>query len=397
MKEIVKRIIRYFGEYVLRGLDRVLVALVPVTIDDNRIVLLRLDNIGDFVLWLDAARQIRDYYHDKKITLFANQAFSALAQAIPYWDEVVPVDVRKMKSNPAYRWRLLCYIRGLGAMRVINPVFSRVFLVGDSMVRASGARYRIGSVGDLANITVRQRQIAMNWYTTLLPAKATAMHEMERAAEFVTGLTGSLSHVGVGHIPPVAASVERLIPDDEYVVIFPGASWVGRMWPTEKFVACAEQVYAIYGLKAVVCGGPDEMKIGEAIAVGITTHQVTDLTGRTTLLELVEVVRRSKLLISNETSAAHLAASVNTPSICITGGGHYSRFIPYPVNVTGCKPLPVIHRMDCFGCDWKCSREYNAGDAVPCVAHIEVDDVLEAVALLAAETTSSVRPVDMNL
>lgn len=371
--------IRLLGEYVLRGLDRLLVLITPVAIDNNRIVLIRLDNIGDFVLWLDAARQLRNYYQDMKITLIANQGFSELAMALPYWDDVIPVDVRKSTRNIVYRWRLLCHIRKLGALRVIHPVFSRVFLVGDAIVRASGAGSRIGSVGDLNNCSARQRRVANRWYTTLLPATSSPIPEMERTAEFMSGLTGYTTHVGVGYIPPLAQLTPVVDSDDEYFVLFPGASWVGRMWPAENFARCANWLYEKYGLKAIICGGPSEEWLGEIIVSGVSTHRVTDLTGRTTLVDLIEVLRGAKFLISNETSAVHLASSVGTPAVCILGGGHYGRFLPYPDGVNGCKPNPVIHRMDCFGCDWTCRHDYDAAGPVPCIAGIRVDDVIESV------------------
>lgn len=51
------------------------------------------------------------------------------------------------------------------------------------------------------------------------------------------------------------------------------------------------------------------------------------------MLELAKLISESELLISNDTSAIHIAAAVNTHFICITNGNHYGRFFPYPNEV----------------------------------------------------------------
>jgi ADP-heptose:LPS heptosyltransferase len=80
--------------------------------------------------------------------------------------------------------------------------------------------------------------------------------------------------------------------------------------------------------------------------------------------------------VGNETSATHIAVAVGTPSICLLGGGHFGRFVPYPDGVGGTIPVPVHHAMDCFGCDWHCTQPHRDGDPAPCIAAIAVDSVV---------------------
>jgi ADP-heptose:LPS heptosyltransferase len=103
------------------------------------------------------------------------------------------------------------------------------------------------------------------------------------------------------------------------------------------------------------------------------------LAGKTSLPEFVEVIRQARLLISNETSAVHIAAAVKTPSVCILGGGHFGRFLPYPEKVVNCKPVAVFKKMACFGCNWKCNQPHNVNGCVPCIEQIEMPDVISAV------------------
>ena len=96
--------------------------------------------------------------------------------------------------------------------------------------------------------------------------------------------------------------------------------------------------------------------------------------------DLVELIRASRLLIGNETSAVHIAVAVDTPSVCILGGGHYGRFMPYEL-ADGDAPRPAVamHKMPCFGCDWRCSQPHQPGKAMPCIAAVSVADVVNAI------------------
>ena len=76
----------------------------------------------------------------------------------------------------------------------------------------------------------------------------------------------------------------------------------------------------------------------------------------------------------------HIAAAVKTPSVCILGGGHFGRFLPYPKNLLGqCEQIVVYKKMDCYGCNWNCVYTKRRNEVVPCVQQIDVDMVIKAV------------------
>ena len=59
----------------------------------KHIVLIRLDAIGDFIIWLDSAKEFRVIYPSERIVLIANSSWASLAKTMPYWDEVLPLDL----------------------------------------------------------------------------------------------------------------------------------------------------------------------------------------------------------------------------------------------------------------------------------------------------------------
>jgi len=342
------------------------------------VLVIRLDAIGDFIIWLDAAKEIRRTYPGKKITLLANEAWADLATHFDYWDEVIPCSLKDLINKPLYRWKMLRRIRKAGYDIVIQTQFSRVFLACDSTVRATGARERIGSMGDMANITPHQKRISDRWYTRLLPAFENPLMEVERNAEFIRGLTGNSFEPRISLIPPLLELPSRCSLDRPYWIVFPGASAIIRQWPVDRFASLIDRVADQYGIVPVLCGAPSERLLCAEVALHARA-ECLDYSGQTLLPELIEVVRHARFLVGNETSAVHIAAAVGTPSVCILGGGHYGRFMPYPDHLEGVKPLVAMSRMDCFNCNWVCEHTDNRDEPYPCITGVSVEQVMAMV------------------
>ena len=343
---------------------------------DANLVLIRLDNIGDFILWLDTAKEYRRLYPDQKITLIANVAWADFAQNFPYWDEIWPIQPHTFVRNLFYRLSFLRRMRQAGFHTAIQPTFSRGLMHGDSLIRASAAQYRIGFDGDLAIISAKEKAQSDRWYTLLLPTSPQPMMELERNAEFISHLAGAPHRASLPHIPVLQALPEDLQPNAEYFILFPGASWTGRQWPASAFAELLVQLERQFAWKAVLCGSPAEARLCAEIVSTSGQADCINLAGRTSLAELTELIRGARLLVGNETSAIHIAAAVATPAVCILGGGHYGRFMPYSVALSGIKPVVATYQMSCYMCNWRCTQSYKAGSSVPCISQINVATVV---------------------
>ena len=136
------------------------------------VLLVRQDAIGDFIMWLDTAKEFRQLFPAKKykIILIGNASWCGLADEFPYWDQVLPIDSKKFKSFSGYRWGLLRKIKNMRAHIAIQPTFSREFYNGDTIIRASTALKKVGSVGDMSNRNWLKKIISDHWYTELVTA-----------------------------------------------------------------------------------------------------------------------------------------------------------------------------------------------------------------------------------
>ena len=355
----------------------------------QKILIVRLDAIGDFILWIEAAKELRRLYpkYTYSITLLGNKLWSDLATDLDVFDEIWSLDKPKFFKNIAYRLSMLLKVRKAGFSTAIQPTYSREFAYGDLIINASSAHERIGSEGDASNINLWQKRISDRWYTRLISLPH-GDNTLIGNAEFMRGL-GSVNFKAGIPVLPVSVKVPLGINDRKYYVIFPGAGAVTRQWPIENFKNLVNRIYRKTGLVGLVCGGGGEELLGEELE-NHSEVPLLNYVGKTSLRELVAIIAGAQFLVSNETSAVHIAAAVSTFSVCILGGGHFGRFLPYHLEEETCKPLPVavIHEMECFGCNWQCRYCSNSETVAPCISQVTVNDVWSVVARVISASAS---------
>lgn len=347
----------------------------------KRILIVKPDAIGDFILWLDSAKELRKLFSPDsyEILLLGSNVWAPIAERLSYFDEVWSLDKQKFISNPVYRCKMLNKIRQAGIDTVVHFIFSREFLYGDAIVRISGAENRIGFQGDCSNIGSWLKYFSDKWYTQLIPIESNCLMELERNAEFVRRLGLKEFNAGI----PSLCIIDGLQSDDnknDYYVLCPGAGLGSRQWPLSNYKDLSEIIYHETGWNGIICGGLGEEHLGDFLVRNSKTP-LKNIIGKTSLEELISLIANARILIGNETGAVHIAAAVSTPSVCILGGGHFGRFIPYPVDIETNKPKPiaVFHKMDCFNCNWKCIYGIASNEVFPCLKDVSVDSVWNAV------------------
>ena len=343
------------------------------------LLLIRQDAIGDFVMWLDTAKQYCNLYPQDKyrIVLVGNAVWFDLAKGLPYWDEVLPINTKKFKTFSRYRSNILRQVRNLGAKIAVQPTFSREFYHGDSLIRASNAFHKVSSVGDMSNRNWLKKALADKWHTILIPASTQTMTELERNAEFFSGLSGKPCKILYPKldIPQIETSTNWA--KREYYVLFPGVSAALRQWPVESFAEIANRIYEGTGLDGVLDGAPNEKYLAKSIQD--LSKAPLEWAG-TRLCELPELLKYAKFVVSSETSAVYVAAAVETPVICVLGGAYFGRFLPYPESAGPDIVLKTVtYPMPCFGCNADCVYELDKNEPAPCISNISVDAVWQEV------------------
>jgi len=359
-------------------LDGVVIGLVKSAELQRRVLIVRTDAIGDFVLWSNAGRELCADYKKQgfSVVLLGNIVWAQWASDLGLCDEVWALDTNRFVGDLQYRWSWLLRICRAGFAKVVHPVHSRTFLVGDTLVRATKAPERVAPEGDRSNCAVWQKRWSDRWYSRLISETSPQAMELLRHAEFMRSLGFSNF---TARAPVVTRSkVESLggLSSRPYAVLVSGAGENRKCWSAENFGEIGRRLDCC-GFEVVLAGGQTDRQRAH-IVMKYLGGKAIDCVGKTSLAELAELLRNAMVVVANDTSAVHIAAAVGTPVLCILGGGNYGRFLPYAVeeqNSHGTTPYVVVQPMPCFDCNWQCIYPRKHAEAVKCISDISVEQV----------------------
>jgi heptosyltransferase-2 len=130
-------------------------------------------------------------------------------------------------------------------------------------------------------------------------------------------------------------AVQRRWPQNGSSPIFglnPGAEYgPAKRWPKERFIAAAVEIHKQTNCRWIIFGGKSDVELANEIAgqikSAVSSHgqdssenpAVLNLAGVTTLRELCVLLKTCRLLLTNDTGPAHLAAAVGTPVVVLFG------------------------------------------------------------------------------
>ncbi|MBD3425770.1 MAG: hypothetical protein GF409_00905 [Candidatus Omnitrophica bacterium] len=166
--------------------------------------------------------------------------------------------------------------------------------------------------------------------------------------------------------------VDSLIDPDwkRVVVISPGAKSHLKRWDARKYARLADRIISDLMCRVLITGNEDDTETVTDVVSHATTS-VKDLCGKTSIGALAELMRRSDLVISNDSAPLHIASAVNAATIAIFGPSDERRYGPLSDKSRVIKP-----EVPCRPCEAAlCRRGAEAG----CITDISVDKVLEEV------------------
>jgi len=366
----------------------------PISRPRRGALVVRMDGIGDMVLF----RRSLDHYVEalglqpEDITVLGCDSWRGIAGDIFGGTRVITIDEHAFARRPFYRFKVALMVRKLAPEVVLCDSYFRRALMADSLVWLTGAPKTVVSLPHVSRRVRPEFSYYLGQVSEVIDTGPYPTHEVVRHARFVSALAGRT----IDPSPPVVNWPDRRPTFAEngtaYAVLTPGSNEPGRRWPFAGYVALARRLRS-RGLRVAVVGKPDERYDAEALAALVQEDGVEDFTGRTTLADLMDLMKHADLVVSNDTGPAHLAIALGTPTVVVIGGGHFESFVPYPEGVRPAHARFVHHEMECYHCFWLCHKREDARDSFPCVAAVGEDGVWDACGeLLGAGRAESGEP-----
>ena len=101
------------------------------------------------------------------------------------------------------------------------------------------------------------------------------------------------------------------ITPGELIAFHPGASDAVKLWPAASFARLAEDLTRRYAAKIVLIGGPETGGIAAEI-ISSSKVSILDMTAKTTVGQMAGILRRCRLLVSNDSGPLHVGAAAGT-------------------------------------------------------------------------------------
>jgi len=351
----------------------------------RRILLMKLDHIGDFMLGIPAFRLIRDSFPRAEITFLCGSWNRELAERSGLFDRTVCLNAVPEISGSVKGFFLS---RGILVALAQLPEFDiavdvRAEADSREILNHIRAGYKAGyeshvSPPDMSLSLTRPQEAP--WGEPEREHHTRRLLYMLASAVVADFHMASVTHETVAAIADSVDGPRLALGATPFPIIgiHTGSGTPTKEWPLERFASLADRLIKEAGATVVLFGAPRETAAARKLAEFVKSPRLVDCAGRLNLPEFVAALEQIDLFVGNDSGTTHLATGMNVPTLCLFSGvAPFGRFAPS----MGDNVSILHHPVPCAPCHLPaiadCPREHL------CMTALTVDDAMsEAVRML---------------
>lgn len=344
----------------------------------KKILIIQTAFLGDVVLTLPLLSAAARLFPSAKIDFLAIPAAANVVQTHPDLHSLVVYDKRGSDRGISGLFSLIKKLRKCryGLALVPHRSFRSAFLAF-----AAGIPVRVGF-----SASAGRRLL-----THIVPyERKKSLHEAERNL-------GLLSLFGekMPSLPPRVfvdendratvdnfLRVRKIFRTDPLIALAPGSVWATKRWLPERYAELASR-FTSDGKTVILIGGKDDRELCDKILL-MSKKAGHNAAGMLTPRESAELIRRCRLLVTNDSAPLHLANAVKTPVVAIFGPT-VSDFGFFPRGVED--RLVEINGLTCRPCGIHGGTKCPIG-TFECMKNISVPQVMKAIGEVLGEEIS---------
>ena len=354
-----------------------------------KLLIIRLSAIGDVIHTIPIAAAIKKMAPDSQVSWVVQPAAASLLKNNPSVDRVIQFPDKKVLSQAlsltpkkAAIDELAKFYRELHSEKYDVAIDAQGLFKSAILTYLSGAKVRIGfrntrefadffltdavDVGDYfapqtsvvdMNMRLAERVRQVSGLAELgeehhprftlpePPAEATA-----NARKWIAAVPGVKAEgSGTTDITNIYIDIASSTQNRKLAVLMPGTTWTSKIWPAPYWCQLATRLAIEHQYGIILVGGPGEFATSLEIEESLIKQGQTgvlNLTGRTSLLDLVALFPQADLVIGGDTGPLHIAAAAPAPHVVgIFGSTPRHRNGPYGKNATA-----IGLNLDCQPC-----------------------------------------------
>ena len=309
--------------------------------------------VGDLIMFTPALRRLKEKFPDCQITFLTIDKTVDVINRLPYID------------------RVICIKRGrfMGRYRVLPDLIKQDYLIFTewqphllfcAWLFHRPHRFSVGRKGKFLTRTLH-RQISHVVSSSINFAAQTNAELLSDMLE--VKLDGDMTQCDVSMpLKPERDEVNRLLneigiaTEREFILLSPFASSKERDWPLHEIEKLVNLIHENYDIPVIFIGNVDSPSIERLFQYSLLR--------KTNLIQLIELIRRAKCLITPDSGPMHIAGALNVPCISLFSKDSPSRWAPkkncWPIYLSyPCSPCkPELFR-DC-PYNLRCMRNITA-------------------------------------
>ncbi len=283
-----------------------------------KILILKPSSLGDVVQALPVLRLLRLHFPKSEIHWWIESTLAPLLLDDPDLNGIFRFE-RQRWASPLHWGEPLASIRTMRQERFDYIIDLQGLSRSALTAWLANGETTIG----LDNPREGNREGALGLYDVRAPRSPPGTHAVDRYLS-VLPLLGVPIHWSFDWLPPTPAVAAQLrekwkLRPGRWVLLQPGARWSNKRWPVEYFAETVRRLaQEAEDLNFAILGSLADQELAQTI-LPACPERCLDLTGRTTLPEMVEWIRLSHLVITNDTGPMHVAAALRRPLVAIFG------------------------------------------------------------------------------
>ena len=303
----------------------------------EKILFITLSNIGDCIMTLPALDLLRSEYPQAKITVMSGPRVKEIFEGNPHIYKFITFDKHSKLRNKIRQFNELKKEKFDLVVDLRNTLFG-VFL--PTLFQRFKFLFIPGEIKHL-NLKTKTKPEAKSLYIN---------QKDEEYAENLFKKSG-------------------ILPGQKLAAIAPGARSHLKRWGKEKFAILTSLLKKEFGFKVILVGDKEDAEIAKFVKEN-STQPIIDFTAKTTIPQLACLLKRSSLLITNDSGIMHLASYLNIPVTAIFGPTSEEKYGPWSENVSLAQKNIICR---------PCEKALCRFGTIECLKLIKVDDLLRAV------------------
>lgn len=307
----------------------------------KKILIIQTAFLGDVILTIPLIQEIKGKYPDSIIDFLCIPSTSDLLKNNPGIRELIPYD----KRNTGFRGlvEIIKKIRGESYDFLISPHRS----------------FRSSIISHFSNSdkTITFDKSVFGFLYDQKIKYETGIHEIQRNLKLLSPLGIEVNNI---IRPQLFINIQekrkidsifyeyRIRENEKILTIAPGTIWFTKRFPEEKFIKLCDLLTGINS-RIFIIGSKDDKTISDFIVNNSKFRNFINLAGTLSVMESAELIRRSELLVSNDSAPMHIANSVET-DVCSIFGATVPEFGFFPyrkkdtifqINDLKCRPCSI--------------------------------------------------------